>query len=1316
MKGVKVLVLTAVAMLLAGTVWSAELAGCWSFDENQGTVAKTSAVSGYDGEIHGAKWVPGKVGSALEFNGESDYVEIKDTAKDSPFALTSMSISAWIKPSAYPAGRPIYWAGIAGKRYGYGMRLGTDGRLHFRVYGSFGDGGKVTPFDYRGKKDKQISLNKWHHVVVTYDNTNTKFYIDGRLDSTYKENRLPDINKQSIFIGRTDASYFKGIIDEVKIYKGALTDAEVVAEYKREGGTARINSGNLPKISEAPSLDGALSDPCWQKALKVDFVDNYTGKAPNAATAGYICYDDKNLYIAFDCKEPFMNRIKANVTERDGEIWNDDCVEVFIDPGASRKNYYHFMLNSKNVQFKEKCSSMGKEKGWAGAWQSATALQPDGWMAETKIPLSNFTLAPDTGSVWGINLCRDRKTEPEVTAWAPTFLGFHTPEMFGTVREFNADFTPYQIDVSTPVLSYIFKNEKPSLQYTQSFTNSSQKARQVRVRIWDSSDKEILSKEISMLPGKKQEIILPVSVRKDGNLYRFRTEIADSADGRVTYSASREVKSPVLMQLYFERSYYNDENTASLCGKVNIDGKLPSNVQMRVVLQSHGKTVQESSALVSGTKFNVSVPIKSLPAGEHTAIVSMMVKNDTIYADALRLSKYPPADYAVKIDAKNLCVLADGKPFFPMGMIGIPDILIPEYAEAGFNMGGDNSPDIAYYNGFKTIASTYHCVSRPEYKTLAPDVLEGRIRNSYLPNKIKRYRNHPAFVGYFWDEPQLNEAKGAEVLYNVTREFDLYHPIMPVFYKDEIGPTISPSIYDIYGADIYWYNAPSSRKYKSCGRLILHAGTAEKLGKPYWLMPNAAGWVASSAITPAEQRVQTYLGLIYGAKGIFYWSYLQMYPAMAVELKKLGREVRELSPALLTQSPDQAVTGVEETEVHALAKIHGGDCYLLTANNSADEEKTMRIKVTAPAGVKSAKVLFENRTVPVKGGVIEDKFAPYATHVYVLPKADARKPIQIAIEKLASKNIPMPKIRRWPDFKDTLDEEIGNPGFEDAEDGQPRIWVASCGWETPEYCSLDTKEFHSGTRSLRLSIPRTTHYAKETGFGWSAESKVTAFDLGRLRPAYRYGHTVKNGLFKADLPDGKYSIKVMANTSELFEMKGDSRQPITAKIVEIPVPKGIENTIKENTFDITVEGGQFSLFIPSGSIYSLSITPKSGSGSAQAFDFGPVDTLVSAGHKLVTASKIADVYVTGQNNDCHPRIKLKPDGKYKLSVYMKSDTPDLPVTFGMQMWLSKYGSTVNVGTEWKKYEIPVTKKGSCVYVDLNTPGTVWVDDFELVKN
>lgn len=104
MKGMKVFVLTVAVMLLAGAAWSAELVGYWAFDENQGAIAKNSAISGYNGEINGAKWVPGKIGSALEFNGAGDFVEVKDDAANSPFALTSMSISAWIKPSAYPSG------------------------------------------------------------------------------------------------------------------------------------------------------------------------------------------------------------------------------------------------------------------------------------------------------------------------------------------------------------------------------------------------------------------------------------------------------------------------------------------------------------------------------------------------------------------------------------------------------------------------------------------------------------------------------------------------------------------------------------------------------------------------------------------------------------------------------------------------------------------------------------------------------------------------------------------------------------------------------------------------------------------------------------------------------------------------------------------------------------------------------------------------------------------------------------------------------------------------------------------------------------
>jgi hypothetical protein len=771
------------------------------------------------------------------------------------------------------------------------------------------------------------------------------------------------------------------------------------------------------------------------------------------------------------------------------------------------------------------------------------------------------------------------------------------------------------------------------------------------------------------------------------------------------------------MQSYLDRSYYTNEKTAELVCKVNID-KISPNLIARLVLQAQGKKLLEKNVRVPGTNFSIPVPISSLPVGECTATISLMLRADTIYAGNVTLVKYPGIDYSVKMDKKNLCMLVNDKPFFPIGITAIPDQAIPEYAEAGFNVTLYCSPDIAYYNGFMSVLSTYYTVTREDYKALSQDALEKKIREKgSLQRASQKYGSHPSFIGYFWDEPAQNEVRGVEVLSNLTRQFDPYHAIMPCFYNND-GPTIPSALYDISIADLYWYGAPLSKTFIRHSTLYRYAQICEnETRKPLWFMPEAAGWDAKSAITPAEQRVQTYLGLIYGARGIFYWTYDITYPAMRIELKRLGRELRELTPVLLTRSPEQTATGVEATEVHALAKIYNGDCYLLTANNSADEEKTMRIKVSAPSGVKVAKVLFENRTIPVNGGVLEDKFAPYATHVYVLERADIKKPVQIAVEKLSSLNIPQPEIRRWPDWEDTLYAKVGNPGFEDAEDGQPRQWKASCGWEVPEYCALSATEFHEGAKSLKLSIPQPARYVPETGFGWSAESNVTAFDLGKLRPACRYGHKVVNGLFKVDLPNGTYSVKVLSSTSELFGMKGNTRQPLGVKTVEIPVPKGIENTIKENTFNVTVEGGQFNLFIPSGSIYSLTITPQSGK-NVQAFDFGTNAAPVAAGHKLVSASQLAMVFAISANGDSLPRIKFK-DNRYTLSVYMKSDTPDLPVNFGMRVGTpsgSPESKTVRVGSSWARYEMPITKKGEWVYVQLGAPGTVWVDDFAIEEN
>ncbi|HIC03032.1 MAG: hypothetical protein VCF25_05190 [Candidatus Poribacteria bacterium] len=49
-----------------------------SFDDGQGKVARDLSENGFDGKVGGAKWVGGKFGQALEFDGEDDFVEVDD--------------------------------------------------------------------------------------------------------------------------------------------------------------------------------------------------------------------------------------------------------------------------------------------------------------------------------------------------------------------------------------------------------------------------------------------------------------------------------------------------------------------------------------------------------------------------------------------------------------------------------------------------------------------------------------------------------------------------------------------------------------------------------------------------------------------------------------------------------------------------------------------------------------------------------------------------------------------------------------------------------------------------------------------------------------------------------------------------------------------------------------------------------------------------------------------------------------------------------------------------------------------------------------
>jgi len=200
------------------------LVSYWSF--NEGTIkGKTvSDVFGNnDGTIEGnPKTVKGKYGEALSFEG-ADYVEVPD---DKSLQLwETYTLEAWIyQTSAVPSDARIIDKITAGTADG--PHLDTQPGTKLRSCA----GSCIT-------SNTDRKLETWYHAVMTFENGEVKFYLDGKPDGGGKAPSPLSGNALSLKIG-TDSNKnlgFKGIIDEARVYNRAISEAEVKQNMESDG-------------------------------------------------------------------------------------------------------------------------------------------------------------------------------------------------------------------------------------------------------------------------------------------------------------------------------------------------------------------------------------------------------------------------------------------------------------------------------------------------------------------------------------------------------------------------------------------------------------------------------------------------------------------------------------------------------------------------------------------------------------------------------------------------------------------------------------------------------------------------------------------------------------------------------------------------------------------------------------------------------------------------------------------------------------------------------------------------------------------------
>jgi glucose/arabinose dehydrogenase/PKD repeat protein len=248
----------------------------YGFTEGSGSTTADASGNGITGTlVGGPAWTAGRNGPGLSFNG-STYVDLGN-----PAALQfagSMTLSAWV----YETANVFDDGQIVAKSDGAsGWQLKSSPDTGARTFGVAITNSSGAPIQRYSNTVR--ALNTWYHVAGVYDAAaqTLSLYVNGNLDNGTLSGTVPSSQRVSTVaanIGRrTDGFNISGIVDDVRIYARALTQAEIQADMNAAvgGGGADATPPSTPTNLSATAVSSSQVNLSW------------TASTDNVGVAGY---------------------------------------------------------------------------------------------------------------------------------------------------------------------------------------------------------------------------------------------------------------------------------------------------------------------------------------------------------------------------------------------------------------------------------------------------------------------------------------------------------------------------------------------------------------------------------------------------------------------------------------------------------------------------------------------------------------------------------------------------------------------------------------------------------------------------------------------------------------------------------------------------------------------------------------------------------------------------------------------------------------------------------------------------------------------
>ena len=781
---------------------------------------------------------------------------------------------------------------------------------------------------------------------------------------------------------------------------------------------ADVSKISADKINSALKIDGVLNEAEWEKAGEYKIKYNFNGTSTNIKTKFKLLYDEFAIYLGIICEEPQMEKLKGHAKERDGGVWNDDSVEIFLNLLRDRESYAHFIINSSGIIYDAKNRGREVETAWnAQGIEVGVIKQNMYWALEIKIPIAalysiyenNADKEKITGDSWSMNIGRNRLAggKRELSTFA-RLMDFNELTSYSQIDSMQYDSKKFLWDIYNFTLGEITPiSDGYNLGIGFSVVNRTGKLRVVSLTgNLSKTAKAIEPEKIAIDDRQVYQWKKGISISKQGK-YDLALSLSDSHNNLLAakyfaFEASYNPLSLEIIEPHYRNAIYATMDIKRIRLRLNSNQTISDNPICRVNIFSKekGKSVAERQFKLEELKnkeFDLAIP--HLEPGLWICRVKVMGKNDLTAETELNV--YPPATTEIRVNERNNLVI-NGKERMLIGAFHY------YWTDKGLEEGENIDFSLSY-------TPLYDLKKAPAKKeALLKDARMGRYRiiypeteelwshifsNSYLARKplpeenarkiasrLKQYNGIPSILAwYLADEPIPSRHLPGylEQLSEVVRKNDPYRPCFISFNNGNSVKTYEKA-FDICGMHMFpgFNNKGISKPLSTFGEHTRMAVQLAGKHKPVYagipLTPYSPGGI-SRMPTFMEIRCLVYLGIINGAKGIFWNTAVDISADIENRLgvPAIIRELRSLESAVLSsETCEIRVDG----NVQVLGKIVDGHLYIFSVNPEMTSNEVI-LKIPS-RWLKLRELAANDEEYTISNGELLLKYKPFEVKLF----------------------------------------------------------------------------------------------------------------------------------------------------------------------------------------------------------------------------------------------------------------------------------------------------------------------------------------------